>query len=72
MLCGTRAKIMYTSSCIYQKHHYRELPEQLQASLGRLPDGFVDYFIGRFPQLLVHTYRSIEVAKHEQIFEAYY
>lgn len=39
-----------------QKHHYRELPENLRESLGSVPDGYVTYFTSRFPRLLLHTY----------------
>ena len=55
-----------------QKHHYRELPEGLKKSLGVLPDEFVDYFLTRFPLLLIHTYKHMEICKHEPIFQHYY
>ncbi|KAK6052348.1 hypothetical protein COOONC_10147 [Cooperia oncophora] len=32
-----------------KKHHYRELPEEVQKSLGRIPNEFLCYFTSRFP-----------------------
>ncbi|WKX97486.1 hypothetical protein Q1695_013280 [Nippostrongylus brasiliensis] len=32
-----------------KKHHYRELPEDVRTSLGRIPDEFLRYFTSRFP-----------------------
>jgi serine/threonine-protein kinase/endoribonuclease IRE1 len=38
---------------IRNKHsHYRELPPDLQARIGPVPEGFLTYFASRFPQLL--------------------
>uniref|UniRef100_A0A8C1YGX2 Serine/threonine-protein kinase/endoribonuclease IRE1 n=1 Tax=Cyprinus carpio TaxID=7962 RepID=A0A8C1YGX2_CYPCA len=39
-----------------KKHHYHELPPEVQTALGEVPDGFVAYFTSRFPRLLLHTY----------------
>ena len=55
-----------------QKHHYRELSEELKRSLGRIPDEFLHYFTSRFPLLLIHTYKKMEICKHERIFKHYY
>lgn len=55
-----------------QKHHYRELPEEVQQTLGALPDDFVRYFTSRFPHLLSHTYRAMELCCHERPFQPYY
>lgn len=55
-----------------QKHHYRELPEEVQETLGALPDDFVRYFTSRFPHLLSHTYRAMELCRHERPFQPYY
>ena len=57
---------------LVQKHHYRELPEELKRSLGRIPDEFVRYFTGRFPLLLINTYKKMEICKRERIFRPYY
>ena len=55
-----------------KRHHYRELPEDVQASLGDIPDGFVSYFTSRFPRLLYHAYIAMQAYKYEPIFRCYY
>lgn len=55
-----------------KKHHYRELPDNLKASLGAVPDGYMRYFSLRFPRLLVHTYNAMSACKNEQVLQAYY
>uniref|UniRef100_A0A672H7C7 Serine/threonine-protein kinase/endoribonuclease IRE1 n=1 Tax=Salarias fasciatus TaxID=181472 RepID=A0A672H7C7_SALFA len=42
-----------------KKHHYRELPADVQETLGSIPDDFVSYFTSRFPHLLMHTYLAM-------------
>lgn len=55
-----------------QKHHYRELPPEVQETLGSIPDDFVCYFTARFPQLLLHTYHAMHICCHERLFQHYY
>ncbi|CAN8002906.1 unnamed protein product, partial [Ixodes hexagonus] len=55
-----------------KKHHYRELPEALQAELGSLPDAFVGYFTSRFPLLLLHTYLALQGCRTEPTLRGYY
>ncbi|KAL8579389.1 hypothetical protein ACOMHN_026754 [Nucella lapillus] len=55
-----------------KKHHYRELPEEVKASLGRIPDEFVQYFTSRFPRLLMHVYTAMDICKEESILRQYY
>uniref|UniRef100_G3UF31 Serine/threonine-protein kinase/endoribonuclease IRE1 n=1 Tax=Loxodonta africana TaxID=9785 RepID=G3UF31_LOXAF len=55
-----------------KKHHYRELPAEVRETLGSLPDDFVRYFTSRFPHLLLHTYRALELCSHERLFQPYY
>ncbi|XP_055329422.1 serine/threonine-protein kinase/endoribonuclease IRE2-like [Paramacrobiotus metropolitanus] len=55
-----------------KKHHYRELSEPLRQSLGEIPDGFVEYFISRFPRLLLHTYLAVQICKEEAQLQGYY
>ncbi|XP_068087142.1 serine/threonine-protein kinase/endoribonuclease IRE1 [Anabrus simplex] len=55
-----------------KKHHYRELSESAQKSLGEIPDKFVEYWICRFPLLLLHTWLAMQCVKHEPIFRRYY
>ncbi|KQK81807.1 hypothetical protein AAES_77214 [Amazona aestiva] len=55
-----------------KKHHYRELPPEVQETLGSIPDDFVCYFTARFPQLLLHTYHAMHICCHERLFQHYY
>ncbi|KAH9613185.1 hypothetical protein KSS87_018935 [Heliosperma pusillum] len=40
-------------------NHYRELPANIQALLGSVPDGFDEYFSSRFPRLLIEVYKVV-------------
>ncbi|XP_009893502.1 PREDICTED: serine/threonine-protein kinase/endoribonuclease IRE2 [Charadrius vociferus] len=55
-----------------KKHHYHELPADVRAALGSVPDGFVQYFTSRFPRLLLHTHEAMRVCAHERLFHSYY
>lgn len=55
-----------------QKHHYRELPPEVQETLGSIPDDFVCYFTARFPRLLLHTYHAMHICCQERLFQHYY
>jgi len=55
-----------------KKHHYRELPIEVQTSLGVVPDQFLTYFTSRFPQLLLHTYKAMQICSREPVFVSYY
>uniref|UniRef100_A0A8C5DSL9 Serine/threonine-protein kinase/endoribonuclease IRE1 n=1 Tax=Gouania willdenowi TaxID=441366 RepID=A0A8C5DSL9_GOUWI len=55
-----------------KKHHYRELPAEVQETLGSIPDDFVSYFTSRFPHLLMHTYLSMRTCACERPFLPYY
>jgi serine/threonine-protein kinase/endoribonuclease IRE1 len=55
-----------------QKHHYRELEAEVREKLGKLPDGFVTYFLRRFPLLLPHVWLQMQQFRHEDILQAYY
>ncbi|XP_053709061.1 serine/threonine-protein kinase/endoribonuclease IRE1 isoform X2 [Synchiropus splendidus] len=55
-----------------KKHHYHELPAEVQESLGQLPEGFVGYFTSRFPRLLLHTHAALHECAHERLFQQYY
>ncbi|KFM12501.1 Serine/threonine-protein kinase/endoribonuclease IRE1, partial [Aptenodytes forsteri] len=54
------------------KHHYHELPADVRAALGSVPDGFVQYFTSRFPRLLLHTHGAMKVCARERLFHSYY
>ncbi|XP_032443408.1 serine/threonine-protein kinase/endoribonuclease IRE1 [Xiphophorus hellerii] len=55
-----------------KKHHYRELPVEVQETLGSIPDDFVSYFTSRFPHLLMHTYLAMRTCAPERPFLPYY
>ncbi|XP_029013288.1 serine/threonine-protein kinase/endoribonuclease IRE1 [Betta splendens] len=55
-----------------KKHHYHELPSEVQETLGELPEGFVSYFTTRFPRLLMHTHAALQICAHERLFHPYY
>ncbi|XP_006017458.1 serine/threonine-protein kinase/endoribonuclease IRE1 isoform X1 [Alligator sinensis] len=55
-----------------KKHHYRELPTEVQETLGTIPDDFVRYFTSRFPRLLLHTYHAMQICSQERLFQPYY
>lgn len=41
-------------------HHFMDLPEDIAEIMGPVPDGFYDYFIKRFPNLLIGTYKIVK------------
>ncbi|XP_061867068.1 serine/threonine-protein kinase/endoribonuclease IRE1 isoform X2 [Colius striatus] len=55
-----------------KKHHYRELPPEVQETLGSIPEEFVCYFTARFPHLLLHTYKAMRICCQERLFQHYY
>uniref|UniRef100_A0A671LHP4 Serine/threonine-protein kinase/endoribonuclease IRE1 n=1 Tax=Sinocyclocheilus anshuiensis TaxID=1608454 RepID=A0A671LHP4_9TELE len=55
-----------------KKHHYRELPDGVQETLGSIPDEFVSYFTSRFPLLLLHTHLAMRFCAVERPFLPYY
>ena len=56
-----------------KSHHYRDLPPAVQALLGPLPDGFLRYFVSRFPQLLIRVYGVVgELCRHEAPLRQYF
>uniref|UniRef100_A0A8D0GYV6 non-specific serine/threonine protein kinase n=1 Tax=Sphenodon punctatus TaxID=8508 RepID=A0A8D0GYV6_SPHPU len=68
LLCGPRS----ASSLSVQKHHFHELPGEVQETLGVVPEEFVQYFTSRFPHLLLHTHRALQVCAGERLFHTYY
>ncbi|KAG7302816.1 hypothetical protein JYU34_012793 [Plutella xylostella] len=55
-----------------KKHHFRELEAEVRSSLGKLPDGFVTYWLRRFPLLLPHVWLQMQAFRHEDILHTYY
>ncbi len=53
--------------------HYYDLPGNIQAELGTLPDGFLQYFTTRFPFLFIRTYECMaRHCKNEPNFQMYF
>ncbi|GAB2254228.1 hypothetical protein Droror1_Dr00022037 [Drosera rotundifolia] len=56
-----------------KSNHYRELPPDIQAILGPIPEGFDDYFTNRFPRLLIEVYKVLSgQCKEEKCFQKYF
>eukprot|EP00038_Savillea_parva_P014206 m.10268 g.10268 ORF g.10268 m.10268 type:complete len:1073 (-) comp2732_c0_seq1:177-3395(-) len=57
-----------------KRHHYGELPPELKAVLGSVPDGYMTYFHTRYPQLMLHVYRFITTTDcaNEPLFAPYF
>ncbi|XP_043945168.1 serine/threonine-protein kinase/endoribonuclease IRE2 [Protopterus annectens] len=55
-----------------KKHHFQELPADVQETLGEVPDKFVQYFTSRFPRLLLHTHNAMKMCARERLFHPYY
>lgn len=45
---------------------------EVRESLGKLPDGFVTYWLRRFPLLLPHVWLQMQQFRHEDILQGYY
>lgn len=61
-------------TCILQKHHYQDLPDNVKRHLGPMPDGFLSYFTRRFPRLFMHVHDVISNTPlcHESMFKTYF
>lgn len=59
---------------VRNKHsHFRDMPSELQARLGPIPDGFLAYFASRFPRLLVTCYYfGLQWCADEPVFAKYF
>ncbi|KAI9297108.1 kinase-like protein [Neoconidiobolus thromboides FSU 785] len=58
-----------------KKHHYQDLPNFVKRAYGPLPEGYLNYFLNRYPRLLLHAYYTL--AKHptlskDPIFKTYF
>ncbi|KAL8141013.1 hypothetical protein V2J09_007034 [Rumex salicifolius] len=54
-------------------NHYRELPRDIQESLGSVPLGFDHYFTSRFPRLLIEVYKVIsQYCQGEELLSKYF
>ena len=55
-----------------KKHHYQELKKDIKIIYGRMPDEFADYWLDKFPKLLIHAWISMNCVKNETAFLKYY
>nr|PNR36423.1 hypothetical protein PHYPA_022274 [Physcomitrium patens] len=56
-----------------KSHHFLELPQDMQESLGPFPEGFETYFSNRFPRLLMEVYKVLhDYCKDEPTFKRYF
>ncbi|GAK66148.1 uncharacterized protein PAN0_011d4370 [Moesziomyces antarcticus] len=58
-----------------KKHHYQDLPPTLKKILGSLPDGYLNYFTRRFPELFLHVYNTVvqqPLIRTEPVFREYF
>ncbi|GMG32129.1 unnamed protein product [Ambrosiozyma monospora] len=54
-------------------HHFQDLPEVLAKQMGPLPDGFYWFFVGKFPNMLMETYKLIEGnLKDDESFKSFF
>jgi len=54
-------------------HHWRSLPEEMQLAMGPYPDGFLRYFVSRYPNLVAQTWRVLKAhCCKEQMLRPYF
>ncbi|KAI4241913.1 MAG: hypothetical protein L6R40_004312 [Gallowayella cf. fulva] len=42
-----------------KKHHYEDIPENVKEKIGSFPVGYLEFWAGRFPSLLMATWRCV-------------
>ena len=62
----------YLFVSIFQINHYNESAENVKKALGSLPDGFLEYFTTRFPNLVWHTYCVMEAYRKYKPLDQFY
>lgn len=57
-----------------QKHHYQDLPMDVKAVVGPLPEGYLSYFTSRFPSLFLHVFSVIinSYLRQDDMFSSYF
>ena len=68
---GTKIKSLLRAIRNYA-HHYNEITKAEQAALGSLEDQFVDYWLNRFPTLLLHVFEALEPWKTTHELKEFY
>ena len=52
--------------------HFQELSREIKSIYGRFPDKFADYWLSKFPKLLIHSWLSMHCVKNEPTFLKHY
>ncbi|KAH0558876.1 hypothetical protein GP486_004489, partial [Trichoglossum hirsutum] len=57
-----------------KKNHYEDMPDNVKAHVGPLPDGYLNYWTLRFPFLLLHVYYVVSKCsmQNNPRFKAYF
>ncbi|KAF8467758.1 hypothetical protein BDZ91DRAFT_793427 [Kalaharituber pfeilii] len=56
-----------------KRNHYQDMSKAAQAAVGPLPEGYLNYFTTRFPDLFLHVYRvNMETGFASKDLRAYY
>ena len=51
---------------------FQELSREIKSIYGRFPDKFADYWLSKFPKLLIHSWLSMHCVKNEPTFLKHY
>ncbi|KAM0686284.1 Serine/threonine-protein kinase/endoribonuclease IRE1, partial [Conglomerata obtusa] len=52
--------------------HFKEIPDDIKNIYGSFPNEFMDYFIKRFPSLIMTCYYSAKCSSHEEMLSPFY
>ncbi|EPR79186.1 Serine/threonine-protein kinase, partial [Spraguea lophii 42_110] len=52
--------------------HYKELPEDIKSIYKGFPDGYVNYYLEKFPTLLIVCYHSAKSEKDDELLREFY
>ncbi|KAI9782485.1 MAG: bifunctional endoribonuclease/protein kinase ire1 [Geoglossum umbratile] len=57
-----------------KKNHYEDMPDNVKAHVGPLPEGYLNYWASRFPYLLLHVYYVVTACSMQDTprFKAYF
>ena len=57
-----------------KRNHYEDMPESLQRLTGELPGGYLIFWVGRFPGLLIACWRTVRAVQWDRLnrFEDYF
>ncbi|KAI9857804.1 MAG: bifunctional endoribonuclease/protein kinase ire1 [Trichoglossum hirsutum] len=49
-----------------KKNHYEDMPDNVKAHVGPLPEGYLNYWTSRFPYLLLHVYYVVAACSMQE------